>query len=212
MHYKKLSDKDLLACCFRGEKAAWDAFVNRFSKLIYHSIYKAFRATNLPFDLQVTDDLYQEVFLSLFKHDYRKLKQFKGKNNCSLTSWLRMIATRTVIDFARKQRSPASLDDALPDGKSLVETLPDKRELPDESLEKHEWHQLLRNLIQELPPRDRYLFELSYYQELPDSETAQIMSLSRGAVHMRKSRIKQKLIKVIQKKEMLLENPPPSVY
>lgn len=201
MHYKKLSDKNLLISCFRGEKAAWDAFVNRFSKLIYHSIYKAFRGMNLPCDFQVTDDIYQEVFLSLFKDDYRKLKQFKGKNNCSLTSWLRMIATRTVIDFARKQRSPVSLDDAPLNGKPLVETLPDKRELPDESLEKQEWYQLLMNLVQELPPKDRHLFELSYYQELPDSETAQIMNLSIGAVYMRKSRIKQKLIKVIQKKK-----------
>jgi RNA polymerase sigma-70 factor (ECF subfamily) len=149
------------------------------------------------------DDLYQEVFLALFKNKYKKLKQFKGKNNCSLASWLRLIASRTVIDFLRKQKNPVYLDDAVDDKKKVMETLADESDLPDKSLEKEEWYQIFKKIVQELPPRDRYLFELSYSQELPDREVAQVMTLSISAVYMRKSRIKKKLQDVIEKKKIL---------
>ena len=203
MDCTKLTDKDLLLSCFQDKEGAWNTFVNRFSKLIYHTIYQTLRTKNFSFDLQIMDDLYQEVFLALFKNKYKKLKQFKGKNNCSLASWLRLIASRTVIDFLRKQRNPVYLDDAVDDKKKVMETLADESDLPDKSLEKEEWYQIFKEIVQGLPPRDRYLFELSYSQELPDREVAQVMNLSISAVYMRKSRIKKKLQKVIEKKKIL---------
>ena len=202
MDCSKLPDRDLLLSCFHGQEGAWNTFVFRFSRLIYHSIYQTFRAKNYSFDLQILEDLHQEVFLSLFDNNHRKLRQYKGKNNCSLASWLRLIASRTAIDFLRKQRNPLYLDDAVEDKKKLMENLVDESDPPDKSLEKEESYQIFKNIIQELSPRDRYLFELSCGQELPDKEIAQIMNLSISAVYMRKSRIKKKLQVILEKKKL----------
>jgi RNA polymerase sigma factor (sigma-70 family) len=184
----KLSDADLLKACLDDEREAWQAFVIRFSKLIYHSLYRTFKAKNFSSDSQVIDDLYQEVFLSLVKDKCKKMRQFKGKNKCSLASWLRMIAARTAIDF--------------PDGDDLIDTLSNGRELPDKSIEKLEWYQLLRKLIEDFSPKDRYFFELCYNQELPDNEIAQILNLSIDVVYMRKNRIKNKLMTIIKRKKL----------
>jgi RNA polymerase sigma-70 factor (ECF subfamily) len=212
MDRTKLSERDLLLACFQDEAGAWDAFVNRFSKLIYHTIYQTLRAKDFPFDFQILDDVFQEVFLSLFKNQYKKLKQFKGKNNCTLASWLRIIASRSAIDFMRKQRNCVSLDDTIGRGQALGERLTNKKDRPDKNLEKRERYQLFKKMIAELAPKDRYLFELTYHQELPDKEIAQILNLSVSAVYMRKSRIKEKLKKITKKQESSLEKSMPRVY
>jgi RNA polymerase sigma factor (sigma-70 family) len=108
-----------------------------------------------------------------------------------------------VIDFLRKQRNPAYLGNAVDNNKKVMETLADENDLPDKSVEKKEWYQILKEIVQKLSARDRYLFELSYNQELPDIEVAQIMNLSISAIYMRKSRIKKKLKDVIEKKKTL---------
>jgi RNA polymerase sigma-70 factor (ECF subfamily) len=199
MDYSKLSEGDLLKKCLHGDRDAWDAFVIKFSKLIYHTLYQTFKAKNFSFDSQIIDDLYQDVFLVLYKNNFRKLKQFKGKNNCSLASWLRMIASRTAIDFMRSHKSLVSIE---ADGDDLIDTLSNGRELPDKSIERLEWYQLLRGLIEGLSVKDRYLFELWINQEFPDKEIAQILNLSIDAVYMRKNRLKEKLKTIINKKKM----------
>lgn len=202
MDYSKLSEGDLLKACLHSDRDAWEAFVIRFSKLIYHSLYRTFKAKNFSFDSQAVDDLYQEVFLSLVKDKFKKLRQFKGKNNCSLASWLWMIASRKAIDLMRSHKSLIPLESDSADGADLIDTLSNGRELPDKSIEKLEWNQLLRGLLAELSPKDRYLFDLWVDQELPDREIAQILNLSIDAVYMRKNRLKEKLKTIIKKKEL----------
>jgi RNA polymerase sigma-70 factor (ECF subfamily) len=202
MDYSKLSEGDLLKKCLRGDGGAWDAFVIKFSKLIYHTLYQTFKAKNIHFDSHLADDLYQEVYLSLYKSNFKKLRQFKGKNNCSLASWLRMIASRTAIDFMRSHKSHISVESAPIDENDPIDTLSNGRELPDKSIERLEWYQLLRRLIEALSPKDRYLFELWVNQELPDKEIAQILNLSIEAIYMRKNRLKEKLKTIINKKKI----------
>lgn len=203
MDYSKLSEGDLLKKCLHGDRDAWHAFVIKYSNLIYHSLYRTFKAKNFSFNPQAADDLYQDVFLSLVKDKFKKLRQFKGKNNCSLASWLRMITSRTAIDFMRSHKSHFPLESASADGDDLIDTLSNGRELLDKSIEKLEWYQLLRELLEELSPKDRYLFDLWVDQELPDREIAQVLNLSIDAVYMRKNRLKEKLKIVIKKKKLL---------
>jgi len=203
MDYLTVSESDLLRACLDGNKEAWNACVIKFSKLIYHSLIHTFKAKSFEFNEELLNDLYQDVFLSLFKDDFKKLRQFKGKNDCSLSSWLRMIATRTAIDFMRTQKGPDSSDSHSIEGVDHLANLSNGRNLPSDSIEKLEWYQLLKRLIDELSSQDRYLFDLCYNQELPDREIAQILNLSIDAVYMRKSRLKEKLKIIIQKKKLL---------
>ena len=113
-----------------------------------------------------------------------------------------MIASRKAIDLMRSHKSLIPLESDSADGADLIDTLSNGRELPDKSIEKLEWNQLLRGLLAELSPKDRYLFDLWVDQELPDREIAQILNLSIDAVYMRKNRLKEKLKTIIKKKEL----------
>ena len=96
-------EKTLLTGCLKGEKAAWDAFVLQYSSLVYHTIKKTLSLYHCDSSSNPVEDLYQDVFVSLLRDDFRKLRQFRGDRGCSLASWIRVLAARLTIDFLRKQ-------------------------------------------------------------------------------------------------------------
>jgi DNA-directed RNA polymerase specialized sigma24 family protein len=51
-----------------------------------------------------TEDIYSSVFLSLIENNFKKLRQFRNKNACSLTTWLTIITSRMTIDYMRKDK------------------------------------------------------------------------------------------------------------
>jgi RNA polymerase sigma-70 factor (ECF subfamily) len=107
-------EKTLLAGCIRGEKAAWDEFVSRYSGLIYHTIKKtaSLHQNRTPQDF--ADDLFQEIFVSLIKDDFLQLRRFRGDNGCTLASWLRMIAARRTIDHFAKIKNATKFARRIP--------------------------------------------------------------------------------------------------
>ena len=108
-------EKTLLAGCLNGEKRAWDAFVLQCSALVYHTIRKTFSLYHTEPRTDLVEDLFQDVFLTVLKDDFKKLRQFRGDRGCSLASWLRIVAVRLTIDFLRKQSAPTvEVTDSLP--------------------------------------------------------------------------------------------------
>lgn len=53
MDSDSLSEKELLNTCIQGNKEAWDAFVERYTNLIYHAINKTLKTYH-------ADSLYQD--------------------------------------------------------------------------------------------------------------------------------------------------------
>ena len=95
-------ERELLSHCFAGDHASWNRFVQYYRGLIYHTIKTtvALHRAEQPHDF--ADDLFQEIFVSLVKDDYSQLRRFRGDNDCTLASWLRMVAARRTIDHLRK--------------------------------------------------------------------------------------------------------------
>jgi RNA polymerase sigma-70 factor (ECF subfamily) len=58
----------------RGNKAAWDAFVERFSPVIYSAVRRTLQATGGNNDDVL--DVAQNVFVRLCKNDYRLLRSY----------------------------------------------------------------------------------------------------------------------------------------
>lgn len=87
----------LLERCIKQDKNAWDVFVEKYSRIISHSIVHTLRIYSFPIENQIVEDLFNTVFLSLLEDNCRKLRQFKWK--CKLSSWLHLIAVRATIDF-----------------------------------------------------------------------------------------------------------------
>jgi RNA polymerase sigma-70 factor (ECF subfamily) len=98
-----------LGACLRGDKKAWDAFVERFAPVIFAAIAKVLQPSH-RLDAQA-EDLCQEVFLRLVRDDYRLLRTF-DQSRASLTTWLTVISRSTAIDSLRRRRLPTiNLDD-----------------------------------------------------------------------------------------------------
>ena len=180
------TEGELLKGCISGDKKQWDIFVKRYNRLIYHTIYKTLRVNGKPTDPDDVNDLFQEVFASFCANDFKKLRTFDPARGCSLPSWLRMITVRMTIDHLRKERPLTSMEELTtePTQAGDQETIIDEESTGD-----------LRELLEELPAKDKLLIELSFMRELPPEEVAQTLHISVGAFYTRKNRVIDKLRK-----------------
>lgn len=93
-----------LDACIRGDKRAWDAFVDRWAGVIHAAVHRA--VGGRP-DLDVEDTV-QDVFLRLVKNDCRLLRSYDA-SRASLSTWLTVVARSTAIDRLRRRRPPPAL-------------------------------------------------------------------------------------------------------
>jgi RNA polymerase sigma factor (sigma-70 family) len=183
-------EKTLIAACLRRDKAAWDSFVAQYSNLVYHTIKKTLNLHHVETRADLVEDLYQEFFLSLLRDGYKKLRQFRGTHDCSLASWLRILAARLTIDFLRKQ-APTSGEVSG----AMSRHGPD----PAEPLLNEQQERLLNQAIQTLSPRNRILLDLCYRQALGSEQIAALLKTSVNAVYTQKSRVLEKIREVLRR-------------
>jgi len=188
------TEDELLKGCISGDKEEWNIFIQRYSKLIYHTIYKTHRVNDKPANPDDINDLFQEVFTSFCADNFKKLRMFDSTKGCTLPSWLRMITVRMTIDHLRKNRPVTSIDDLSAEPSQAC----DQEAIIDEESIKY-----LREMIEELPAKDKLLIELFFMRELPPEEVAQILHISVGAFYTRKNRIIEKLRKIATDKKIL---------
>ena len=81
-----LTEIELLKGCIAGDKKRWAAFVERYNKLIYHTIYKTLRVNATPTDPDDINDLFQEIFASFCANDCKKLRMFDPQRGVTLSS------------------------------------------------------------------------------------------------------------------------------
>ena len=131
-----MSEREFIQRCLKNDKAAWDEFVDRYSRLIYNYIYSVFKIKGIAPSSDTINDLFQEIFLSLIKDNFQKLRQFKGRNNASLASWLRVITINFCLDHLKKEKKLSSSleEDSKGEGLSLGDIIADQHILADESL------------------------------------------------------------------------------
>jgi RNA polymerase sigma factor (sigma-70 family) len=189
----QLTDHRILQGCIAGDIKAQDAFVRRFSNLIYQTVQGTLRARNLPLHKPDLEDLHNTVFVRLFEKGCRKLRQYKGKNGCSVSSWIRLIAVRTVLDSLRKART-----DLLTRREKIVAldaALNMEGEPPGQwaFMENAERSGLLQKALQALPHRDRLLPKLHCEQGLSLREVAGILKISEGNAYSVKHRAIKRL-------------------
>jgi len=94
-----------LAACTSGDKRAWDAFVARWSPIIYAAAHRTLgrRGRNDPEEVA---DVAQDVFVRLVKGDFRLLKTYDPAR-ASLSTWLTLVTRSVAIDRLRRRRLDA---------------------------------------------------------------------------------------------------------
>lgn len=146
-----------------GDETAFNQIVLKHQKMVYNLVLKMIRNT------EEAKDLSQEVFVKA----YHSLKDFKGDS--SLSTWLYKVAYNLSLNYSSREKFRSFLSF------SEIEPLASKDSIMDE-LEKDEINKAIDKAILNLPKKQKGVFVLRYYENLPFAEIARMTNRSEGSV------------------------------
>jgi len=193
-------EKQLVARCVRGERQAWEEFVDIYKGLIYNTILKTFHLVGYRNTEEVADDLFQEAFAMLLKDGCAKLSGFKWKNDCSLVYWLGVITKNLTFDYIRRFVTREKILDSLARGfvQNVKEGTSSDAPFLDDIDEKDKLA-LFEKALNRLPKNEMRLVELIYFRKISHERAAAILGKSVDAVYMQKKRAIERLKKIVRK-------------
>lgn len=164
----------------------------------FDSIYQEFRPrihrylSNLTCEADA-DDLTQAVFLKIS----RSLDSFREQS--SVSTWIYRIATNTAHDYAVSSLAKQRGAELLFDDDGSIDDLPDTglTEIDQEHI-RREMNACIRGVVNQLPENYREILLLSDFEELANSEIAEILDLSIGTVKIRLHRARTALRKAME--------------
>lgn len=132
------------------------------------------------------NDLLQEIFIKI----WTALPSFRG--DAQLFTWAHRIATNETLNFLRKQKIRSVLSFEKISGA-------EERIADDPYFNGGEAERLLVNAMNKLPPKQRAVFSMRYYDDMKYEDIAQIMNCSVGSLkasyHIAYLKIKEELKK-----------------
>lgn len=160
------SDREILDL-FQDESTKRKAFailVEQYQKRLYWVVRK------LVIDHDDADDVLQNVFLKI----WRGLEHFR--EDSKLFSWLYRIAMNESISFLKQKKRDLALSrNAFCE--FMSNQVRDHRNLSCEEIEEK-----LQQAILTLPEKQRMVFHLRYYDEMPYEDMSEVFGTSTGAL------------------------------
>ncbi|NJR64277.1 MAG: sigma-70 family RNA polymerase sigma factor [Leptolyngbyaceae cyanobacterium CRU_2_3] len=173
------SDVDLLLALRSGQTQALGMLYDRYSRLVFSLAFKIL--TNS----EEAEDITQEIFLALWQ------RQTYNPSRGSLSSFLTTMTRSRSIDKLRSRGSRYRFLQRW-EGITRSETT---MATPLEQASIGERSQIIRGALEKLPPNERQVLEIAYYEGLSQSEISQHLSIPLGTV---KTRSRQGLLKLRQ--------------
>ncbi len=136
-------------------------------------------------DRVILEELVQDVFIEA----WASLSRFKGDS--TFKTWLFTIATRVGYRYWRKKSKDIFKTTEVSDRLILDHT--EKEVSPSEAAE------ALYGLFSELPPRDRLVLTLIYFEEMDVKEIARMTGWTRSMVKVQAYRARNKLRKLLER-------------
>lgn len=146
------TDDELVDAFLQGNENAFEMLVLRYKNPLYQYIMA------MTQDEGAAADLFQETFISFFKHagKYEARGKFK--------SWLFSAARNRTLNFFRDRDQLTSLDAPLEeDGLALQDTLAEALPTPPEALSGRETQEEIRRAALRLPGHQREIIYLRPY-------------------------------------------------
>ncbi len=165
----------------QGDMAAFDRLVARYYRRVYTLCLSILE------DPAEAEEATQETFWRAYRH----LKRYDPQR--PFRTWLLSIAAHHAIDRRRRRRATVP----------WPEDLPTETPSPEEHLLRKEAHERIRRLVGQLPPTERAMVLLRYWEGASYREIAQALHLSESAVKSRLFRIRRTLAQAYQ--EQLVE-------
>ena len=165
--YANLSDEELAAKFREGEKrVSFTLIVERYQKRIYFSARKLVNG-----DHDEADEIAQETFVKV----YEALDSFRG--DAKLYTWIYRIMMNAVIYKSRRKKVRNNV------GLEEVENVLESHDhSPHESMERTEMTALIEEAIETIPPKQKEVFLLRFYDEMPYEEMSVVLGTSVGGL------------------------------
>jgi len=190
---------DLLRRCLQGEDhEAWEMFVKQYSKPIWAAIQRTFCSYRFHYQQDDSEDVFSAVFMALVEDDFRRLRQYRAENSCTLSTWLTVVATRMAIDYMRSDKRHITFS-SVSGNDDLLSLLPDSAPSALLQLERKQLAELLRQALEQLPDQDRLLILLLVSEGLAPPQVSDLLGIAVDALYTRKHRIIERLKKNIHK-------------
>jgi RNA polymerase sigma factor (sigma-70 family) len=147
-----------------NKEKAFTAIIKKYQEKLYWHIRR------MVVEHEDANDVLQNVFIRV----WNGLENFR--EDSQLYTWLYRIATNECLSFLEQQKRKSALSfDEMESGLSN-KIVADKYFDPN----KLEWK--LQLAIQQLPEKQRVVFTLRYYDEMPYEEMSRVLDTSEGAL------------------------------
>lgn len=163
----EITDEFILSL-FRNEQTKEKAFEMLLKKYQKHIYYSARRITTIHED---ADDVTQNVCIKIWKN----LDKFRGDS--SLKTWISRICINEALTYIEKKKRLLNLDDDNYTNFLLVSQADLSTSISPNQIE-----QILQEEITKLPPKQRAVFTMRYYDETPYAEMSKIFDTSESAL------------------------------
>jgi len=161
-----LQDSELLVQ-FRDpatKESAYTSLIRKYQEKLYWHVRR------IVVEHEDANDVLQNTFIRV----WNALENFR--EDSQLYTWLYRIATNESLSFLeqKKRKSSLSLSD---DENSLTGSIKADKDFDPSKIE---WK--LQLAIQQLPEKQRVVFSLRYYDEMPYTEMSKVLDTSEGAL------------------------------
>src|SRR3954469_3872654 len=146
------------------KEAAYTAIIKKYQERLYWHVRR----------MVVSHDDANDVLQNVFIRVWNGLENFR--EDAQLYTWLYRIATNESLTFLenQKKRSAVSLSD--------VESGLSNKIKADKHFDANKLEWKLQLAIQQLPEKQRVVFTLRYYDEMPYEEMSRVLETSEGAL------------------------------
>lgn len=179
-----MTETDLIEGLRKQSPKAQQETIDRYGREVFALVVRLVAVT------ENAEEVYQDVFMKVFsnigQHD---------AGRASLRTWISRIAYNEAISFLRRKRMPVVY---FEDRSHEADKLSDAE--VDETLghANAETVQLIRAALKHLPPEERALVTMFYYEERSLKEIADITESIPTTVASRLSRTRKKLCRIIK--------------
>ena len=178
----KLADSDILELFKQsdGKEQALSALISKYQQKLYWHIRK------IVIDHDDTDDVLQNTFIKIWKG----LEGFKGDSQ--LYTWLYRIATNEALTFLR-QKQKQNTTSLHPIEYSLSKSLESDVYFKGDAIQLKSQQAILT-----LPEKQRIVFNMRYFDEMPYEQMSEVLETSVGALkasyHLAAKKIEEHLL------------------
>lgn len=162
----QLDDKELLIQFKEpaNKERAYTAIIKKYQEKLYWHVRR------MIVDHDDANDVLQNVFIKVWK----ALENFR--EDSQLYTWLYRIATNESLSFLEQLKKKAAVS------LSEVESGLSNKIKASENFDGNRLEWKLQLAIQQLPERQRLVFNLRYYDEMPYEEMSRILETSEGSL------------------------------